>query len=125
MVMQPTALHQFRGEGIDAGQPGGCGAEIGGQFGGIGLGRMTGLEWFAIQPDAITQLPPEALPVIAPAQLGDQLLAGASLGRAPTAGAGGSGQQLTLPQRLACGEIRSREKTRSRTSARLTTPWRM
>ena len=83
VVVQPARAHQLCREGIDAGQAGGGGRQVRGEVGGVGLGRVAGLQRFAIIPDAVAPLAPEPLPVIAPAELGDQLLAGAALGGAP------------------------------------------
>ena len=58
---------------------------------------MAGLQRFAVVPDAVAPLAPEPLPVIAPAQLGDQLLAGAALGGTPARRRSRTAKCLTIP----------------------------
>ncbi len=73
MVVQPAGAHQLGHEGIDAGQAGAALRQIGRQGGAVGAGGMAGAEGFAVVPDAVTELAPEPLPVIAPAELLQEL----------------------------------------------------
>jgi hypothetical protein len=71
MVVQPAGGLQLLHETIDAGQPGAGLQQVGRQHGDVALRGMTGLERLAVVPDAIAELAPEPLPVIAPTQLID------------------------------------------------------
>ncbi len=62
-------------ETIHAGQTGAAFGYIGRKFRAVGAGMVAGFELFLIAPDAISELLPEALPVVAPAELIDQLFA--------------------------------------------------
>ena len=71
VVVQPAGGVQLVHKAIDAGQAGAGLEQVGRQGGGVGLWGMAGLERFAVVPDAIAELAPEPLPVVAPTQLID------------------------------------------------------
>ena len=75
VVVQPAGAVQFGDERIHAGQTGAALGDVGRQLLPIGPGLVAGFEFFLIAPDAITQLLPETLPVVAPAEFVDQFFA--------------------------------------------------
>ena len=75
VVVQPARAVELGDEAIHAGQTGAAFGDVGREFRAVGAGMVAGFELFLIAPDPIAQLLPEALPVVAPAELIDQLFA--------------------------------------------------
>lgn len=103
MVVQPALVHQLVAKGIDAGQTGAAAGDVVGQVCAVGRGRQAAGALLAVVPDALAQLLPDALPVVTPAELVDQLLP--ALRPSPRAARAAN--------------------TACRISARVSTPWRM
>ena len=73
VVVEVAGGFEVGHKAIHAGEGGGGVREVGGQIGFVIGWAETGFGFFTVEPDAVTQLLVEALPVVSPGKFGDEL----------------------------------------------------